>query len=254
MLKKIAIVCSWGGMRCSYTGGFLVGLGRRFPDFKPDIMIATSGWAGCASYYLTDQLWEMERIWTTHLANPGTINPLKIQKMMSIDYAIDDVLRIREPLHTAKMLESETKWYIVVTQVSNQAPVYFPQEDIREKDHIYDLIQASMSVPLLYGKEKILYGTSYVDGGFGAPFYKTVKKAIELGATQILAIDSSRSQSEDIDSLRTEGVNIELIRNPKIPARLLSHSEKILTDSFELGLRDAMDHSWLDAFFERITR
>ncbi len=252
MDKKIAIVCSWGGMRCSYTGGFLVGLGKRFPDFKPDIMIATSWGAGCAAYYLSHQLWEMERIWTEHLANPGFINPLKIRKIMNIDYAIDVVLRRIEPLDTGKILATQTKWYIVVTEVVSWIPFYFSQEDTKEKDHIFDFIQASMSVPLLYGK-KIIYGTSYIDGGFGASFYKTVEKAVEFGATHILAIDASRSQSEDFDSLWSEGISIELIRNQKIPAKLLTHSKKILTESFELGLRDAINHPWLTKLFERPT-
>ncbi len=131
MKKKIAIVCSGWGMRCSYTWGFLVGLGTKFPNFKPDIMIATSGWAGSAMYYLTDQLSEMKNIWTDHLANRGFINPLRLWKIMNIEYAIHEVLRRKEPLHVEKLVGSNVQWYITARAIRNMKANYFSQEDIR---------------------------------------------------------------------------------------------------------------------------
>ncbi len=246
--KKTAIVCSWGGMRCSYTWGFLCGLEKRFPSQKPDIIISASGWAGSASYYLTDQFSELRNIWTKHLANPCFINPYRIYEIMSIDYAINIVLRKKEPLHVWNLLQCTTDWYIPITQVSDKNPIYFSQKNIKKGEDIFDLLMATMSIPLVYGKEKTFYGKKYIDGCIAAPFYKTIERAIELWATHILAIDVSIKQNQNISSLKTEWVHIELVRNQNMPAKLLSHSEEVLTKTFELWYKDAMENTSLDQF------
>lgn len=201
-------------------------------------------------YYLTDQLSEMKNIWTDHLANRDFINLIRLWKIMSIDYAIDIALRLKEPLQVQKLVNSKTKWYITATAVRNMEAKYFTQEDILAGDDIFDILQASMSVPLVYGRIKTFSGKHYIDGGIGAPFSKTVEKAIEMGATHILAIDASRKQNQPIESLSQHGVDILLMRNQALPARLLTHNSRILTQAFELGYRDAINHFELDNFLK----
>lgn len=248
--KKTAIILSWWGMRCSYTWGFLCWLAERFPSKKPDIIIATSGWAGCATYYLTDQYDEIYNIWTNQLANTGFINPYKIYRVMSIDFVINTVLRKNKPLFIDRFLQTKTNWYITASEIPRNIPAYFSREDIVSWEDIFDIMEASMSVPVLYGWVKSFYGKKYIDGWVAAPFSATVEKAIALWATDIIAVDTSRRQNQDILSLHREWVSIYLIRNTDIPARLLTHNSKVLEETFMMGYNDALENYSLEDFFD----
>lgn len=248
--KKTAIILSWWGMRCSYTWGFLCWLAQKFPSKKPDIIIATSGWAGCATYYLTDQYDEIYNIWTNQLANTGFINPYKIYRVMSIDFVINTVLRKNKPLFIDRFLQTKTNWYITASEIPRNTPAYFSRGDIVSWEDIFDIIEASMSVPVLYGWVKSFYGKKYIDGWVAAPFSATIEKAILLWATEILAIDTSRAQDQNISSLQRKWLSIHLVRNMEIPAKLLTHNPKILEETFMMGYNDALVNNSLEDFFD----
>lgn len=68
-MRRIAIVSTGGGMLCSFSAGCYAALAEEHEYLNPEFIIAASGSAGGAFYYLSGQADRLEAIWTKHLAS-----------------------------------------------------------------------------------------------------------------------------------------------------------------------------------------
>src|SRR3989338_4865023 len=156
--RKIAIVCSGGGMRCAYTGGALIALAREFQMTSPDIIIASSGSAGMAFYYLTGQYQALKDICVELLSTPQFISFLRFWKIIDIDYLIDEVFQKQRPLRVEAL--RMTNYFIPITEVPAGSTRYVSSKDNIEP---LELLRATKALPILDRKSVKLHGKNYVD-------------------------------------------------------------------------------------------
>lgn len=185
--RKLAIICSGGGMRCTFTAGAMVALAKEFGVTTPDIIIAASGSVGTAYYYCAQQYDALERVWTKHLATNKFISLLKFWKIINIDYLIDKVVKKIDPINLTSAKNSHTNIYIPLLNTTNGKVTYFNSHG---KDNDFEIARAAMAMPLFYGKKIIINGEIWADGALTTSITNMVQKAWGLGATHIIVFDT----------------------------------------------------------------
>jgi predicted patatin/cPLA2 family phospholipase len=188
---KIAIIMSGGGMRAAYCVGALFELKEK--GIIPDIIIAGSGSAGTASYYIAKQDKGI-RIWTDLLSNKHFINFWRIKKILDIDYLIDEVFKKQEPLNILGVKKSIINYIIPATNIDTGEVEYFSSKD--SDFDVFEIMRATMTYPVLYGKAICINSKKYMDGVFSASAYFHITKAKELGAEKIIIIDSGARKNK----------------------------------------------------------
>lgn len=183
--SKLAIVCTGGGTRCAFAGGFLVGLGREF-SLEPSIIVAASGSAGNACYFASKQFVEIERIWKKHLATKKFFTFFRVWKMMDIDYLVDVVFKKAEPLDMARLKASKT---LIRVPLLNMQTKHIDYIDPKE-NNTFDLLRASKAMPLIYGRRIHVDGNIFMDGALVASIEQMINEAELLGATHIIVIEN----------------------------------------------------------------
>ena len=270
MKGKIAIVCSGGGMRCSYSAGVLVALGKEYQFFVPDIIIGASGSAGNILYYVTGQLDSIERIWTHWLANKKFISFFRFGRIMNIDYLIDGILKKEEVMNVEKLREANIKYFIPLCNAENGGIKYFTNEDQNE----FEVLRAAKSIPLITRNKVMVGNSNYCDGRIGTNLQKDIAKAIQEGAKVVVAIANSQNlnhasffrrlyawlglnsrlrkvflnnKEEIINNLGR--VKIIYIKAPTLPVGLLTIDKEKLMQSFQLGYNDVKNNKELQELF-----
>lgn len=270
MKEKIAIVCSGGGMRCSYSAGALTALVKEYQFSEPDIIIGTSGSAGNVLYYLTGQLDSIERIWTIWLANKKFISLLRLFKIMSIDYLIDDILKKEELMNVEKLRATNIKYFIPLCNTENGEIRYFTNEDQNE----FEVLRAAKAIPAI-AKNKVKIGNSnYCDGTVGTNLELDISKAIQEGATSIIAIMNSQNSRYDsifkwlyarvslnsrlrkvflnnkaVKINRLKGIKIIYIKAGLLSVGLLTINKEKLMQAFSSGYEDVKNNMELQELF-----
>ncbi len=231
-------------MRCAYTGGALVALARVLNITAPEIIIAGSGSAGFSLYYLTEQYDSIRRIATELLSTPKFISFLRPLKIMDIDYLIDVVFKKQEPLDIEKLSNVKTKYYIPIKGVSDGNLRYISNLDNLD---IFETLRATTAIPFFYNKKVNIEKKLYIDGSSSSSLKKMIDKAIGLGATKVLVIDSRTIQSGI--GTYTEG-QVFLLCNPIGSSRLLTRNSKRLTSVYEKGYADVARSAKLQAWLQ----
>ena len=263
--KKLAIVCSGGGMGCAYAGGVLCALSKELHLTSPKYIITASGSAGATLYYLTGQLSELERIWKQHLSTTKFISFARLRRVMDIDYLVDVVFNLLEPLTISVLPGVDTQFYIPAMEVSSQNVRYFSKEDNVDS---FELLRAAKALPIFYGKATPLLGGRYVDSGLVEGLDDLINKARSLNPTHVLVIDVQvkavpflflkRLFRHMVIKVRNDkhSKNSFTIDRPKIftlfaknnPASLLTRDKRKLAESFDLGYGDTKNNKELLSF------
>lgn len=261
---KLAIVCAAGGTCCSYTGGALIALAKEQGLVQPDYMIAASGSAGSAIYYLTGQFDSIRRTWTQHICSPQFLSFKRIHKMLDIDYLVDTIIRKMEPLDLKKLADSQTRYFIPVKNSVTGKSRYI---SCREELDIHEVLRATKALPIFYGRKVKIGDEFYVDSAFAITKEHGLTKGIELGATHVLIIESNArnknrfqalvgtmlsylSNKKTIHDRDRHGVKILRLGPDKNPAPPVTRNSTLLTAAFEKGYADVRDHAELRSFLE----
>lgn len=216
---------SGGGMACSWGGGFLRALHDELSFDTPQIMVAGSGSAGSAAYYLSGQYDMGTSIWGYLLARKRFINFLRPSKIVDIDFLIDNVLKQEAPLDLERLRKSKTKLYIPVTETDTGIVNYFTNSD--EVD-FFEVLRATKALPIAYRKHVKIGDKRYSDSELSSSLDLSISKAVDLGATHVIALQTSNSSI-----LQREIYNIWLHRQPKL---YQSNYNKQLNDIRQLPL------------------
>ncbi len=123
--RRLAVVCSGGGMRCAYTAGAIVGLASKFQLIQPDIVVGGSGSAATLFYYLANQWLDIQKVWTESVASKRFISILRLWKIMDIDYLVDEVFRRDVKLNLERVRRTETQYFIAATNSETGELRYF---------------------------------------------------------------------------------------------------------------------------------
>lgn len=129
MKNKIAIVMSGGGMSCSYGAGAIIALVEKYNFTNPDILIARSGSAGTGSYFVSKQYDSIKNIWQNLLYTRKFVNPLRMTKILDIDYLVDDIFGKQDVLDTESVYNSEISFLIPATNFVDGSVTYFSNKE-----------------------------------------------------------------------------------------------------------------------------
>jgi predicted patatin/cPLA2 family phospholipase len=181
--RAIGLVVQGGGMRGVYSMAALAALEDEGLNDCFDYIVGSSAGAINGTYYVAGQANEAVRVYVDLLSNKNFVNPLRVAKMVDIDFMVD-TLRGRAPLNLDRISASSTLLEIVVTNVKNGQPEVFSNRDI-DVD-LYEVIRATSALPALYNKQVALRGETYVDGGAvdGVP----LMRAVDWGCRDIVSV------------------------------------------------------------------
>lgn len=186
--KKIAIVASEGGISCAYSVGAILALVEKFDLVNPYLVIGSSGSTGTFAYYVAGQYESIRNIWENLLPSKKFISHLRLNKIMDIDYLIDEIFKKQDTLNVENIKLSKIKFYISATNIETGNPEYFGnQKDV----DIFEALRASSAAPIVYNKSVNINGNKYIDGAIGAPLSVNIEKAKKEGAEIIIVIDNS---------------------------------------------------------------
>lgn len=239
MNKKIAIVCSGGGMRCGYAGGVYVALAKELNFTTPEIIIAGSGGASSSLYYLAQQYEAIKKMATELLANPKFISPIRFWKIVDVDFLVDVIFKKQQPLNLERLSLRKSAYYILAKNVDTGASHYFSKND---KKDLFEILRATTAAPFFYGEKVTIDGSKYADGTTYLSLQKMIDKALELGADKVLVIDCRTLMTRL--PLYKDG-QVFVLCNQSIPSQLLSRDYKKLRETYEMGYSDVVNNKAL---------
>jgi predicted patatin/cPLA2 family phospholipase len=182
--SRTALVIQGGGLRGAYPVGVLRVLHDYFGRNPFDTIISVSSSVFTASFFLADQVEDMEATWRDLVHGKRLINYSRIfrgKSILGLDYLIG-LFRGPVRLDLERVLQSGTELYYVLTDYATGRPEYC---DAKCPD-IFDLMRASSALPHLYRIPVHVNGRPYYDGGCSDPI--PVEHAIALGFKKILVV------------------------------------------------------------------
>ncbi len=263
--RKLAIIATGGGMRCVFTAGFFYELQKEFPSLTPDILISVSGSSGTFAYYVSEQAKEIKKIWEELMTARKFIHDSKI----NVDYLIDIVFKKRFPLDVKKIKNSKIKWFIGATDAKTGRQKFFLAKG---KENVFEELRASKAIPVYYGKKIKIKNREYIDGAVSITPRNIVKKAKELGATDIILINNEEKNVTTEEKIKfaffylfsSNGIKKDLIKilkdSPikkqknkslikvgpsKLKMELLDNNKKLMKKGFKMGRNEIKQNKLL---------
>ncbi len=237
-----SLVLSGGGMRCAWSGGFITGL--QDLGLIPKTIVANSGNAGSSIYFVTNQIRSIKRIYTEHLPGNRFIRWWRLSKIMDIDFLVDDVFKMREPIDWDALSFSPTQVYIACFNITKQKFDYFSNDSIT-----YEVLRAAKAVPLIYGKKVIIDDDVYTDMSLSP--YTSIKNMQPNLSEKVICIDVREknkmikfiSKFLGFESKNDNASSSIFSITPSDPKTwLMTSSKRALTESFNDGYIYALSH------------
>jgi predicted patatin/cPLA2 family phospholipase len=177
--SKTVLVLEGGGLRGAFVAGALAEL-ERAQVLELGHIFATSAAAASAAYLIAGQIERAVRIWRERTHGGQLISPrhlLRGRGLMDIEGLVE-VFQGELSLDAERVGRSSTSLHVSVTNCrTGQAD----QVTATERN-LFQLLKATMALPVVYGRVVDVEGTPYIDGG--------VADAIPIEAA--LAVDSAR--------------------------------------------------------------
>lgn len=149
-----------------------------------DEIYATSAGAVNAAYFLSGQGALGITVYFDDICCRRFVNPLRLSKIVDVDYVYDFVIRERKPLDEDAIRRSATPLFLSVTDVVRGRNVLIDARLVL--DPIALLLKASSALPVLYNRVVHLQSGAYVDGGVSNSL--PIQDAIDAGCTDILVL------------------------------------------------------------------
>lgn len=182
--RKLGLVIEGGAMRGICSAGGVMALARLGLTDIFDEVYATSAGAMNASYFLSDQVELGITIYFDSCTTRLFMNPLRVWKILDVDYLFDQVITTEKPLDVDRILASPTKFFVAVIdkrtgdgQVIDTKAVNVP---------LIQLLKAAIAVPLFYNRSVDVDGRAFIDGGLVNPF--PMEQALASGCTDLVVL------------------------------------------------------------------
>lgn len=169
------LVLEGGGLRGAFVAGALGELARC--DLRFSHIFATSAAAASAAYMVAGQIERALEIWRERTHGAQLISPrhlLRGRGLMDIEGLVD-VFRGDLSLDAVGVARSSTALRVAVTNCMTGAADHVAATE----SNVYELLKATMALPIVYGRVVPVEGVPYIDGG--------VADAIPLEAALALA-------------------------------------------------------------------
>jgi predicted patatin/cPLA2 family phospholipase len=270
---KLAIVASGGGMTCSYSVGTLLALIEKYNITSPDIAIAASGSAGTMAYFVAGQYKSIRNIWGNLLSTKRFLNPLRLWKIIDIDYVIDQVFKKQDPLLADNIYKSPINFLIPYTNKLTGKIEYFSNKNGGD---VFEALRATKAMPLAYGKSVNINGQNYCDTGLSANSSLLIEKAKKLGSEKVLVLDNRSSnpvvengfnfwlnlrssqfrknyysELERINKIQLDDSVFYLRPELKLRISPLNNNQFLLNETIEMGYKDTINNKKLENFLSK---
>ncbi|GAA5127589.1 patatin-like phospholipase family protein [Luteolibacter yonseiensis] len=171
-------------MRAAAPAGGTLALAHAGMEAQFDAIYATSAGAINASYFLSGQGDLGISIYFDDLTTGRFINPRRLNKIVDVDWVIDELVCLKKPLDVAKILASPTQFFVPLIDMENGEATMI---DVKNSSvSVPSVIRAALALPVLYNLTVNIDGKDYMDGGLRIPF--PIQQAIEDGCTDILLL------------------------------------------------------------------
>jgi len=182
--RKLGLVIEGGAMRavCSAGGAYaLAQLG--FTDLFDEVY-ATSAGAMNASYFLSGQPQLGISIYFENCTTRDFLNPLRVWKMIDIDYLFEQVISKEKKLDVDRILSSRSKLFVAVLDKRTGAGMTIDTKSTQ--DPLLSVLKAATALPLLYNRPVNIDGQQFLDAGLAIPF--PIEQALANGCTDVLTL------------------------------------------------------------------
>lgn len=185
---RLGLIAEGGAMRGVVSGGACVGLEDLGLTGVFDVAYGASAGALNLAYFVMGDAGRASRIYTEHANRPEFVNPLRLRKILDLDFLFDSVIRPLYPIAKERLAASATELRVSVTErrSGRNALLSARHPDIDP----YDLLKASAAVPFYYGRTVPMLGEEWLDGM--ASNALPVKEALDEGITHLLVLLSAR--------------------------------------------------------------
>jgi predicted patatin/cPLA2 family phospholipase len=184
--RRAALVVQGGGMRGVYSMGALAALEDHGLRECFHLVIGSSAGAINGMYLLSGQAHEAVDVYLKHLSNRRFVNPLRIRKVVDIDYLVDHALKQFLPIDVAVLRTSRSDLHVVLTDATSAEARVIRVRDVSIDTDLYEVMRATTALPGLYDRSVPVGASRYVDGGTVDAL--PVVRAAEWGAQDILAV------------------------------------------------------------------
>jgi len=194
--RKIALVL-FGGIMCGIRGaGAMIALeelGLR--NIFDSVYVISAGFPNVL-YLLDEKVRLATSIYYRDLNDKKFINPYHMNKIIDIGYLMNIFRSGSRKIDAEKILNQKTKIYVGTKNVKTKQIEYLEIHDLRS-DEVFNLLNASISVPFLHPGSTEINGKFYEDVGrslFNSRAKINVKTALGSDATDILLIYNRKDQ------------------------------------------------------------
>ncbi len=181
---KIGLVVGGGGMKCAYTAGVLTALREHYGLTEPHVVVAESGSAGNAAYYLANQTNHATQTWLS-LANNRDLISYRRKKILNIDYLVDHIFRTLHPFDEKALKKTKSELLFPLTNAESGVTEYV---SAKPPNDIYEMLRAAKALPFLYDKYVKIGNHFYFDGGIGTTMSDHMRVAVEHGAQTLIVV------------------------------------------------------------------
>ncbi len=181
---SIGLVVQGGGMRGIYSMGALAALEEMGFHQCFDHLVGSSAGALNGAYFLTKQASYGVETYIHYLSKKSFVNPLRLKRIVDIDYLVDKIGKKIRPLHLNKLLASPTTLHISLTDHSH-ARTRWVTNRMPDLD-IWEAFRATAAIPLLYNKSVKIGEGHYVDGSISARV--PIQRILKLDCGYIVVI------------------------------------------------------------------
>jgi len=245
---KRALVLSGGGAKGSYQIGVWKALRRL--NIKIDIVTGTSIGSINGALFVSNRYYRAKKLWlnmTTSsffdAVNDDADNIFKQYKDAVKEVVLNKGMKLEkaekllhEVLNEDEIRNSKIDYGLVTVSYKTKQPKMLRKDDILY-GKLLDYIMASATCfPAI--EKKQIDGEYYIDGGYYDNL--PINLAIEMGATNIIAVDLSAIGIKQ--KVKDKNVEIEIIRNSNKKMFTLAFTKKEAEKNIAYGYNDTMKH------------
>jgi predicted patatin/cPLA2 family phospholipase len=182
--KKLGLVIEGGGMRGVISASALLALEALGMTQVFDAVYGTSAGAMNGAYFLAGQAGYGLTIYYQDISNTRFINPLRLGKVVDIDYLFDRVITQLKPLNVARLLASPAELFVAITEVYTAKCVLANAKQSQED--LLTILKASTALPVMYNRVVVVGGRPCIDGGITN--HIPLQEAIAAGCTDLMVL------------------------------------------------------------------
>jgi predicted patatin/cPLA2 family phospholipase len=182
MHQVTGLIVQGGAMRAIYSMAVLCVLEKHRITYNH--VFGASAGAMNAAYFVAQQSEDGLSAYLNDINVREFINPLRLRRIVNVDYLVDKVFKELKPLHIENITANPTKLHIALTDYETGAP-----DEITNHDphiNLLEALRASAAAPFFYNRSVAVGGRNYIDGGITRSI--PLKHALELGCTEITII------------------------------------------------------------------